>query len=488
MTALWTIDEVVTACGGRLLSGPSGSAAPAITGVTFDSREVGPGDLFIALKGTASDGHSFVGSAVANGAVAVLVSDPQASALAGGASVIGTDDTFAALQALGRAARARTKAVVIGVTGSVGKTGTKEALLACLERFRPGRVHASVKSYNNHTGVPLSLARCPRDVQFAIFEMGMNHAGELADLTCLVRPHVAAITAIASAHVENFSDGEHGVARAKAEIFQGLEPGGTAVINRDTQHFAVLADAAEAAGAARVMTASMADQTASMYPLSVARQPAGTALTAMIDGERLIYKVALAGDHWVANSLLVLGVVKAAGGDLGLAGLALAEMQGLEGRGRQLQVAVKGGGSAWLFDDCYNANPASMAAALAVLGGLEKPPRARRIAVLGAMKELGPAGPQLHAALADPVLDAGVDIVLTVGAEMAALRSALESRPGSRVTVISFDTPSAVLDWLGNDLRHQDQLLVKGSNSVGLSSIVKALESQRQTMAERAQC
>src|SRR5690348_11957443 len=223
MTPLWTSEEIAAATGG------TASQPFEVTGVTFDSREVGAGDLFVAMPGTVHDGHKFVEAAFSSGAAGAIVSQPV-----DGPHIL-VEDTFAALQALGRASRERSRATILGVTGSVGKTSTKEALYAALDRNRPGRVHRSVKSYNNHTGVPLSLARMPRDSEFGIFEMGMNNAGEIRALTAQVRPDLALITAIAPAHIENLGT-EEAIADAKAEIFEGLEPDGIAVIPNDTRH------------------------------------------------------------------------------------------------------------------------------------------------------------------------------------------------------------------------------------------------------------
>jgi UDP-N-acetylmuramoyl-tripeptide--D-alanyl-D-alanine ligase len=302
MTSLWTSRDIAAATGG-VASGDF-----SVSGVAFDSREIGPGDLFIALKGEATDGHRFLGKAVAAGAAGLLVAE------ATDAPHVRVDDTMAALNALGAAARARTDVKVIGVTGSVGKTTTKETLFTALDRGAPGRVHRSVKSYNNHTGVPLSLARMPADTRFGVFEMGMNHAGEIAALTRLVRPHVAVVTTIAAAHIEHLGSME-AIADAKAEIFEGLEPGGTAIIPFDSPYCDRLRAAAERCGA-RVVTFGLSEG-ADAHALYTVAAEAGTLVTARVGEAQLSFTIAQPGQHMVANALAVLAAVAAAGGDVG---------------------------------------------------------------------------------------------------------------------------------------------------------------------------
>src|SRR3954454_24382329 len=314
MSALWTSDEIAAATAGIA------SAPFEATGVTFDSREVEPGHLFIALQGEATDGHRFLDSAFAAGAAGALVGadTPHPHVRVG--------DTMAALNDLGRASRARSAARICGVTGSVGKTGTKEALYAALDRSAPGEAQRSVKSYNNHTGVPLSLARMPRETRFGVFEMGMNHAGELAQLTRLVRPHVAIVTAIAPAHREFFAS-EEAIADAKGEIFQGLEPGGTALVPHDSPHRDRLIAAARPS-AANIVTFGLGEG-ADVRATYVVRAPRGGSLiTAQLANASLSFTLAPPGDHWVANALAVLAAVEAVGGDLASAGLALADLGG----------------------------------------------------------------------------------------------------------------------------------------------------------------
>src|SRR5438128_6468321 len=403
MSALWTSDEIAAATGG------TASAAFEVTGVTFDSREVEPGFLFIAMPGTVHDGHTFVDAAFAAGAAGAVVSQPV-----DGPHML-VEETFAALQALGRASRERCNATIVGVTGSVGKTSTKEALYAALDRCRPGKVHRSVKSYNNHTGVPLSLARMPRDTEYAVLEMGMNAIGEIAALTRQVRPHVAIITAIAPAHIENLGS-EEAIADAKAEIFEGLEPDGVAIVPNDTPHRDRLVKAARR-HADRIITFGGGD--ADVHAIhAVAANGGGSLISAaLLDGE-LTFTISQRGEHWVSNSLAVLAAVEAVGADVALAGLALADMGGLKGRGERHLIALDGG-EVLLIDESYNANPASMAATLKSLGA-EKEIK-RRIAVLGPMRELGEHSGALHAGLAPSVLDAHVDRLILIGEEMRPL-------------------------------------------------------------------
>ncbi|MGQ0590353.1 MAG: UDP-N-acetylmuramoyl-tripeptide--D-alanyl-D-alanine ligase [Sphingosinicella sp.] len=454
--SLWTSHEIAEATAGVA------SADFAVTGVAFDSREIGPGDLFIAMKGEATDGHKFLDQAFAAGAAGAVVSEETEH------PHVRVADTFEALNALGRASRARTLAKVIGVTGSVGKTGTKEALYAALDRFAPGRAHRSVKSYNNHTGVPLSLARMPRDARFGVFEMGMNHAGELATLTRLVRPHVAIVTAIAPAHREFFASEEE-IADAKSEIFSGLEPGGTAVIPYDSPHRDRLIAAAKP-HAARIVTFGQGEG-ADVRAAYVVRGPkGGSMVTAALPGGQLSFTIRQPGLHWIDNSLAVLAAVEAVGGDLAQAGLALADLEGLKGRGARLQVPVEGG-AALLIDESYNANPASMAATLKVLA--EEKVAGRRIAVLGAMRELGEGSEAYHAALAVPVAAAGVDYAILVGEEMKSLAKAL----GAGTEMAHVPDAAAAIALAREAIGPGDAVLVKGSNSIGLAALVEALAS-----------
>jgi len=453
MSALWTSEEIAAATGG------TPSAPFEVTGVTFDSREVESGFLFIAMPGTVHDGHKFVDAAFASGAAGAIVSQPVS-----GPHVL-VNDIFAALQALGRASRERSKATIFGVTGSVGKTSTKEALYAALDRNRPGKTHRSVKSYNNHTGVPLSLSRMPRDTEFAVFEMGMNNAGEIAALTRQVRPHVTLITAIAPAHIENLGS-EEAIADAKAEIFQGLEPDGVAIVPNDTPHRDRLVKAARR-HADRIITFGGGD--ADVHAIhAVTAEGGGSLISAALLERELTFTISQRGEHWVSNSLAVLAAVEAVGADVAVAGLALADMGGLKGRGERHMIDLDGG-EVLLIDESYNANPASMAATLKSLGAERDV--TRRIAVLGPMRELGEHSAELHANLAPAVLDAHVDELILIGDEMRPLAEQVVGKLGLDLARDVDDATNTLLRML----HPGDAVLVKASNSVGLAKLVDSV-------------
>ena len=451
MTALWTSSELEAVTGGK-------SSTPfEVTGVAFDSREVEPGWLFIAMPGTVSDGHQFVVQAFARGAAAALVSHPV-----DGPHLL-VADVARALTEIAVAARTRMTGTVLGVTGSVGKTGTKEALAAALERRCRGRVHRSLKSYNNHTGVPLSLARMPRETRFGVFEMGMNHSGEIRVLTALVRPHVVLITAIASAHIENLGSME-AIADAKAEIAEGLEPGGTAIIPNDTPFRDRLVRAVRR-HAESIVTFGHGDADVTAVH-AVRSNQGGSLATARLRESELTFTIGQPGDHWVSNSLAVLAAVEAVGADLAAAGLALGDLGGLKGRGERHLIAVDGG-EVLLIDESYNANPASMTATLKSLA--EETVSGRRIAVLGTMRELGEFSDEAHAGLAEPILAAGVTHLILVGEETRPLEVAL----AGRAEVIRADDPDSATEALLQLVRAGDAVLVKASNGVGLARLVE---------------
>ncbi|WP_323801375.1 UDP-N-acetylmuramoyl-tripeptide--D-alanyl-D-alanine ligase [Parasphingorhabdus sp.] len=462
MTVLWTSAAIAEATSG------TASADFSANGVAFDSREIGPGDLFIALKGEHSDGHLHVEQAFAAGAAGAIVSQPVA-----GPHIL-VSDTARALDALGKASRSRTAAKIIGVTGSVGKTGTKEALYAALDRCSFGKAHRSVKSYNNHVGVPLSLSRMPQDTQYGIFEMGMNHAHELSALTRLVRPDAAIITAIAPAHIGNFANGEIGIVDAKAEIFEGLTPGGTAIIPHDSPHFQRLRKKAER-HAGEVISFGF-DAGADVRAIDVVAAPRGGSLvTAKLGDRSLCFTIAEAGRHWVSNSLAILAAVRAVGGDLATAGLALAEMGGIDGRGRRHLITLKSGGKATVIDESYNANPASMKATLQHFAA-EKI-AGRKIVLLGAMGELGEQSAHYHSALAEDILQSGAEAIILVGEDMTHTAAKLEQGLDRGVKMSHASSASEALTEVAKLISDGDSLLVKGSNYLGLSSAVSALVS-----------
>jgi len=451
MSALWTAADAARATGGEVRGNWRAS------GVSIDSRTLAPGELFVALE-HARDGHDFVADALAKNAAAAVV----ARVPAGVASerLVLVDDTQHGLEALGAAARARSGARVVGITGSVGKTGAKTALARGLAR--QGATHASARSHNNHWGVPLSLARLPADAAFGVFEMGMNHGGEIRRLTRQVRPEVALVTAIAPAHLENFDD-ESGIARAKAEIFEGLEAGGCAVIPADSPHTPLLEEAARAVGCSRLVSFGAGGD---VDVVSVTCEPDGSSVEAHVADRRLRYRLGVAGVHWVTNSLGLLAVVAALDADLEDFAASLASLRPEPGRGRPRPIDVAGG-TATLLDDAYNANPASMRAALEVLAAAP----GRKLAALGAMKELGPTAAALHAELARPIAAAGVERVFTVGAEMAALAEVLPAhRRGGHGEVAA-----ELVEGVRAELRPGDTLLVKGSLATGMGALVTAL-------------
>ena len=470
--ALWSAPAVEAATGGHA------SADFEASGVAFDSREVGEGDLFVALKGETSDGHAYLDQAFARGAAAAIVDRPIDR------PHVRVRDTSSALEGLGIAARGRLDGQVIGVTGSAGKTGVKEALFAALDRSSRGKAHRSLKSYNNHVGVPLSLARMPARTKFGVFEMGMNHPGELSELTRLVRPNVAIVTTIAPAHIGFFKD-ESAIADAKGEIFEGLVPGGTAIVPADSPHFLRLRDKARE-HAAHIVSFGRSPQANVRLLDTIRAHNGGTLITADLGDRRICFTVGMAGEHWVSNALAVIAAVRAVGGDLGAAGLALAEMEGLAGRGQRHTIAAKGGdgsGQALLIDESYNANPASMRVTIEELG---RTPAKRRIAVLGAMKELGDAAERYHAEIADPLELAGIDRAVLVGDEMRGLAEALgksgRGALGKRIDVAHVADAAEARKLLeGDGLEGGDAILVKGSNSVGLGAIVRALTAKEST-------
>jgi UDP-N-acetylmuramoyl-tripeptide--D-alanyl-D-alanine ligase len=446
-----------------------GALPQDVTGISIDSRTLTPGEAYFAILGDVHDGHAFVDAALANGAALAVVARAQADSFAPDARLLIVDDVLAALVALGCAARARLTGQVIAVTGSVGKTSTKEALRAVLGA--QGETHASVASFNNHWGVPLTLARCPASAQFAIFEIGMNHAGEITPLVKMVRPHVAIITTVEPVHLEFFS-GVEAIADAKAEIFLGLEPGGAAVLNIDNPQFARLKASADKAGVARVVSFG-ADAHADARLIDMSLHPACSAVHADILGQAITYKIAVPGRHMVMNSLAVLAAATLAGADLAVSALALSRLQPAAGRGVRHDLGLADG-SAILIDESYNANPASMAAAISVLGQAGVGPRGRRIAVLGDMLELGAQSPELHRGLGEAITVHGVDSVFCCGPLMRNLWEALPSAKKGGYAETSVALAPLVADAIGPG----DAIMVKGSLGSRMKLIVTALEKR----------
>jgi UDP-N-acetylmuramoyl-tripeptide--D-alanyl-D-alanine ligase len=464
MSHLWTLEAMTAA-----MRAEGVGVLPAdVNGISIDSRTLLKGDAFFAIKGGNRDGHDFVEGALKAGAGLVVIERNQRGRFADAPLLI-VPDVLEALRDLARAARDRMHAKVIAVTGSVGKTGTKEALRLALSP--EGETHASAASYNNHWGVPLSLARCPAGTKYAVFEIGMNHAGEITPLTQLVRPHVGIITGIEPVHLEYFGSLEK-IADAKAEIFAGVERGGAVVLNRDSTQYARLAAAAKVGHIERVVSfGEHAAADARLLHLSL--QPDSSTVEARILGQTVTYKVGAPGRHLVLNSLAVLAAVSLVGADLALAALALNNLKPASGRGARTVLAVPGG-QALLIDESYNANPASMRAAIALLGGAPVGQRGRRIAVLGDMLELGPTGAELHRALAPAVETAGIDLVFCSGPLMHALWEALPSRARGGYAETAAGLEPTVLAAI----QAGDAVMVKGSLGSRMGPIVRALERQ----------
>ena len=457
-TPLWTGKEAQAAIGGSLAGRDDWTA----TGVSIDTRSLKPNDLFVALTDQ-RDGHEFVTDAVARGAAASLVE--RSGSLPGNLLIAG--DALDGLRALGRAARDRSQAIRVGVTGSVGKTSVKEALAVVFKSV--GSAHWSERSYNNHWGVPLTLARMPQDTQRAAFEMGMNHAGELSDLTSLVRPHVALITKIAPAHLE-FFDSVDDIARAKAEIYEGLMPDGVAIYPRDDDFAEILLAHARKTAAGFILDFGITPG-AAIHVTDFKTGPAGGSGTVSVLGKTLSFEIGAQGAHWAWNVAAIFAASIAAGIDAEAVGDALRSVGPEDGRGRLHTLNICDGPAVQLVDDSYNANPVSMAAAIETLGAITPEGNGRRIAVLGEMLELGESGPERHAALADALAAAKADIVITCGGLMKHLHDALPARVEAHYAPSAEAAQTIVLDTIAAG----DVVMIKGSNASGVSRAAKAL-------------
>jgi UDP-N-acetylmuramoyl-tripeptide--D-alanyl-D-alanine ligase len=463
---LWTSAAMAEAMGAQV----QGALPDGITGLSIDSRTIAPGEAYFAIKGDVHDGHDFVDAALKAGARLAVVAAAQRSKFAADAPLLVVDDVLAALVMLAHASRARLGAQIIAVTGSVGKTSTKEALRCVLTA--QGETHASTASFNNHWGVPLSLARCPASVRFAIFEIGMNHAGEITPLVKMVRPHVAIVTTVEPVHLEFFA-GIEAIADAKAEIFSGVEPGGAVVLNRDNSQFARLEARAQDAGISRIVSFGT-DAKADARLLDVSLHATCSAVHASILDHDVTYKIGMPGRHMAMNSLAVLaGAALLLGADLARAALSLSQLEAPAGRGVRRVLEV-GNGEATLIDESYNANPASMSAALNVLGQAHVGPHGRRIAVLGDMLELGPAGPALHRGLIEAVRANQIDLVYCCGPLMRNLWDALSTgkRGGYAENSAALEAQAVAA------IRAGDAIMVKGSLGSKMKPIVNALEKR----------
>jgi UDP-N-acetylmuramoyl-tripeptide--D-alanyl-D-alanine ligase len=461
---LWRWQDLVAAAAGAADGAPSGP----VTGLSIDTRTLEPGNVFVALK-AGRDGHAFVPAAFERGAAAAIVARDYARAPADGA-LIRVDDPLRALERIAGAARARLapEARVIAVTGSAGKTGTKEMLHACLAGA--GSVHAAEKSYNNHWGVPLTLARMPAATRFAVIEIGMNHAGEIAPLSRLARPHVAVVTNVLPVHLGQFAS-EEGIAEAKAEIFAGLEPGATAILNRDNPHFAQLEARAVSHGARVRSFGTTAGS--SIQAVSLDAAPDATAVAIGVSGRTLRYTVGAPGVHIAMNSLAVVAVLDVLGLPLDACLAPLAHISVPRGRGARTAFAVPGG-SILLIDESYNANPASMRAALAAMATVPRQAYPRRIAVLGDMLELGPRGAEFHRGLKDAVDAAGADLVFACGPNMRLLFDDLAETGRGQWARNSVDLAAGLLAAL----RPGDVVMIKGSLGTRMAPLVEAVAAR----------
>ena len=437
--------------------------------MSIDTRTLSEGDLFIAIKGDALDGHAYVADALKRGAAAAIVSEIPAGV--DESKLLVVKDTFKAMQDLGIASRARTSAKIVGITGSVGKTGTKDMMGVALASL--AQTHWSEKSFNNHWGVPLSLSRMHAGSDYAVFEMGMNHANEIAPLTTMVRPHVAIITTIAPAHVEHFPDGLDGLARAKAEIFAGMDAHGIGIINRDIPQFDLLKSEANRQGVTKVFTFGEHEEAdARLTDILIARN--GTRVNATILGEEVIFTLRDAGKHNGVNALAVLLAVKLIGGDLVKAIKGIESIEPPEGRGKREYLNIGDAENpVTLIDESYNASSVAMQAAFKVMALIDPGRGGRRIAILGDMLELGDAGPKLHADLALPLKAANIDLVYTCGTLMKNLYDKLPPEQQGAHKDTSVELASIVPEVLVPG----DVVMVKGSKGSKMNLVVEALRA-----------
>jgi len=455
MSALWTSDDAAAATGG------SNTTPWTAKGVSIDSRSVQQDDLFIAIEGPNNDGHDHIANATANGAAAAMAARKETI---GTAPALLVDDTMAGMRALASHARRRGGAKIAAVTGSVGKTGTKDTLSLALRR--QAKTHATKGNLNNHWGLPLSLARMPQEARFGVLEMGMNSPGEIAPLSKLAEPDVAIITNVSAVHIE-FFESEEAIADAKAEIFAGMDSNGTAILNRDNRHFDRLREHADAAGIGRIRSFGTHEDADIRLTVSEP-QAQGSRVTAEVDGTPISYTVGAPGAHWVINSLGVLAVVDALEADIGDAAAAMADVAPAEGRGAQSNISISGG-TFLLIDESYNASPASTRAALNVLGEAS----GRRIAVLGDMLELGTQSAALHATLAEEIERNNIHLLFLAGTGMASLAKAVDAG----IVAATGPTSDAILAQVIEAVRPGDTVMVKGSLGSRMAPIVAALKA-----------
>ncbi|HWU60698.1 MAG TPA: UDP-N-acetylmuramoylalanyl-D-glutamyl-2,6-diaminopimelate--D-alanyl-D-alanine ligase [Ensifer sp.] len=467
MNYLWTSDELVSAMHGR----PYGSLPEGVTGISIDSRSIGKGEAFFAIKGDRVDGHDYASVASANGAALLVVSEAKLPALGRVTTpMIVVDDVLAGLERLGRAARVRSAAKVIAITGSVGKTTTKEMLRKALESS--GTVHASVASFNNHWGVPLTLARMPKDVDYGVFEIGMNHAGEIRALVSMVRPDIAIITTVAGAHLGNFRSVEE-IAYAKSEILEGIQADGHAILNRDIEYFPILEKVAIENRVPHIH--SFGNNARADFRLAEFNgHPTSSNLWAVIGGRTIEVTIGAPGRHIAENALAVLGAVSLAGADLDRAAEALASFMPEKGRGQRHILSLgEGKGTFTLIDESYNANPASMRAAIGLLAGTPATGEGRQIAVLGDMLEMGENSPSIHGNLAQPLRQAGIKHLWLAGRDMRLLAEAM----AGSADVAYRQTAEELAEYAVSHVSDGDVLVVKSSLGTGFGKITAALLS-----------
>jgi len=472
MSTLWQRDQLLAAVGGKAI----GQIPMNFSGVSIDSRTVTKGDMFFAIKGVHFDGHKFAENAYRNGAAVLIVDLKHEEEMKDlNAPLIIVDDVLGALEKLATAARARSQAKIIAITGSVGKTTTKEALRHSLQAL--GRVHANPASFNNQWGVPLTLARMPVDCAFGIFEIGMNHSGEIRHLVKLVQPHIALITLTGTAHLENFNNVDE-IADAKAEIFEGVIKGGMALINADDKKFQKLYDKALACGIKDIR--SFGESEEADYRLSYVRLlPDCSCLKMSIQGLEAMIKIGAPGRHIVQNCLAVIGASDMLKCDIAKIALALTTFSAETGRGARFHLALPKGGSFILIDESYNANPISMRAALELLAATDNGRLSRKIAILGDMLELGKAAPDLHRALLEPIHSAGVQLLFLVGTQMRHLDLVAQSE----LQTIWRSDVADIIPLIIAEIRDGDAVMVKSSNSIGTSKIVAAILDRFERLA-----
>ena len=469
---IWTATDLINATGGQLLNGNDASGALdwAVSGMALDNRKTKTGDLFIAIKGEHHDGHDYAAASVEAGAVAALVSTPVAI----NTPQILVADTLAALEQLATEARRRSQAQIIAITGSVGKTGTKHIMASCLAAL--GLTHASEGNYNNHIGAPLSLALMPQPSAYGVFELGMNHSGEIAALSPMVAPHIAVITRISNSH-GGFFDSLDDIAAAKAEIFTGLMDGGIAVLNADDPYAGYLSDQARCHGASRVITCGFAE-TAAARLMQVTRHDHGLAISATINGQAIDFSIKMNAPHWALSAVMALAVVDALhpndNAALKAAAQAMAGLEDLAGRGKRHTATLENGHQIKVIDDSYNASPASMASALIALG--QDPEHGRRVAVLADMLELGDEADPLHRGLITALTEASPALLICFGASMAHLAKAYHDTNPDAIIHHCRDAHDAVAAALPL-LQDGDLVLVKGSNGMKTSHVVSALRA-----------